>query len=115
MEAQARALLSLGPKAVLVKGGHGDGPEAIDILVAAGAATVRLSAPRIATRNTHGTGCTLSAAITAYLARGEQLAEAVRLAKQFVHAALVAAVDSRVGAGAGPVDHLHAIDPPGKT
>lgn len=115
MEAQARALLSLGPKAVLVKGGHGDSADAVDILVVADAPTLRFAQPRVATRNTHGTGCTLSAAIAAYLARGEPLAEATSLAKQFVHAALLAGVEMRIGAGAGPVDHLHAIERPRKS
>jgi hydroxymethylpyrimidine/phosphomethylpyrimidine kinase len=115
MEAQARALLALGPKAVLVKGGHGESSEAVDILAIVDASTMRLAQQRVATRNTHGTGCTLSAAIAAYLARGEPLVAATRLAKQFVHAALLAAVDMRIGHGAGPVDHLHAIERPPKS
>ncbi|MCK9909329.1 hydroxymethylpyrimidine/phosphomethylpyrimidine kinase, partial [Microbacteriaceae bacterium K1510] len=115
MEAQARALLSLGPKAVLVKGGHGDSADAVDILVVAYAPAMRFAQPRVVTRNTHGTGCTLSAAIAAYLARGEPLAEATSLAKQFVHAALLAGVEMRIGSGAGPVDHLHAIERPRKS
>ncbi|MFA5900122.1 MAG: bifunctional hydroxymethylpyrimidine kinase/phosphomethylpyrimidine kinase, partial [Hyphomicrobium sp.] len=85
MEEQARALLALGCKAVLIKGGHGDGPDAVDILVRPAAAPLRLALPRIETPNTHGTGCTLSAAIAAYLARGEGLEASVRLAKSFVH------------------------------
>ena len=81
MQAQAQALLALGPKAVLLKGGHGEGSEAVDILVARGAAPVRLALPRIDTANTHGTGCTLSAAIAAGLARGESLRGRGRLGK----------------------------------
>ena len=77
MLAQAQALLALGPKAVLLKGGHGEGSEAVDILVARGRAPVRLALPRIDTGNTHGTGCTLSAAIAAGLAKGELLVDAV--------------------------------------
>ena len=88
MQAQAQALLALGPKAVLLKGGHGEGRDAVDILVARGVAPVRLALPRIDTANTHGTGCTLSAAIAAGLARGESLVDAVLSAKRFVHAAL---------------------------
>ena len=88
MEGQALALLALGPKAVLLKGGHGERREAVDILVTREAAPVRLALPRIDTRNTHGTGCTLSAAIAAGLAQGELLAAAVAAAKRFVHAAL---------------------------
>lgn len=109
MEAQGRALLALGPKAVLVKGGHGETAEAVDILVAADAPPVRLARPRIDTPNTHGTGCTLSAAIAAYLARGEERAAAVSLSKHFVHTALVAAADQKIGAGSGPVDLLQAL------
>ena len=109
MEAQARALLALGPKAVLVKGGHGEGPDAVDILVSDKTSALRVVRPRVETRNTHGTGCTLSAAIAAYLARGESLANAVQAAKKFVHEALVAASQQHLGRGSGPVDHLHAI------
>jgi hydroxymethylpyrimidine/phosphomethylpyrimidine kinase len=108
MEAQARALLALGPRAVLIKGGHGGGTEAVDILIAGDAAPLRLTLPRVPTRNTHGTGCTLSAALTAYLARGASLVAAAEAAKGFVHAALIAAASQKIGAGAGPVDHLHA-------
>lgn len=109
MEAQARALLALGPKAVLIKGGHGDGAEAIDVLAMRDAAPVHLALPRIATPNTHGTGCTMSAAIAAYLAKGESLADAVQGAKRFVHAALVAGAALKIGGGSGPVDQLFPI------
>jgi hydroxymethylpyrimidine/phosphomethylpyrimidine kinase len=109
MEAQAHALLALGAKAVLLKGGHGGGDEAVDLLVMRDAPPVRLGLPRIDTRNTHGTGCTLSAAIAAYLACGESLEQAVVLAKRFVHAALVAGAELRIGGGSGPVDHLHTL------
>jgi hydroxymethylpyrimidine/phosphomethylpyrimidine kinase len=110
MEEQGRALLSLGAKAVLIKGGHGDGAEATDILLQDDVAAVRLALPRIATRNTHGTGCTLSAAITAYLASGRSLVEATIVAKKFVHAAIAAAVNIGNGAGSGPVNLLHVFD-----
>jgi hydroxymethylpyrimidine/phosphomethylpyrimidine kinase len=109
MGAQAQALLALGCKAVLLKGGHGKGSDAVDILVTRDAAPVRLAMPRIDTPNTHGTGCTLSAAIAAHLARGEPLENAVALAKRFVHAALVQGADMKIGGGAGPVDHLHTL------
>ena len=105
--AQAKALLALGPKAALLKGGHGDGGSAIDLL-ATGDGIVALERERIETRNTHGTGCTLSAAIVAHLARGAALEDAVREAKDFVWRALAAGRDLEVGAGHGPVDHLHA-------
>jgi hydroxymethylpyrimidine/phosphomethylpyrimidine kinase len=112
MEAQARALLELGCKAVVLKGGHGEGAEAVDILVQRGGAAVRLSLPRITTRNTHGTGCTFAAALTAYLVRGEAIESAARLAKAFVHNALQAGARLAVGRGCGPVDLLCAIRPP---
>lgn len=111
MEAQARALLELGCKTVVLKGGHGEGAEAVDILVQRGGAAVRLSLPRIATRNTHGTGCTFAAALTAYLVRGETVESATRLAKAFVHNALQAGARLAVGRGCGPVDLLYAICP----
>ena len=112
MEAQARALLELGCKAVVLKGGHGEGAEAVDILVQRGGVAVRLSLPRITTRNTHGTGCTFAAALTAYLVRGEAIESAARLAKAFVHNALQAGARLAVGRGCGPVDLLYAIRPP---
>ncbi|WP_068462585.1 bifunctional hydroxymethylpyrimidine kinase/phosphomethylpyrimidine kinase [Hyphomicrobium sulfonivorans] len=109
MESQGRALLAFGPKAVLMKGGHGAGADAVDILITQDGSVLRLSLPRIDTGNTHGTGCTLSAAIAARLAVGDTLEKAVRVAKKFVHAGLVSAVNQRIGAGSGPVDHLHAL------
>lgn len=105
MRAQAEALLRLGARAVLVKGGHGEGPEAVDVLATAHG-IVSLSAPRIATPNTHGTGCTLSAAITALLALGRSLEEAVGGAKRYLGQALLAGRELGVGHGSGPVDHL---------
>jgi hydroxymethylpyrimidine/phosphomethylpyrimidine kinase len=107
MGAQAERLLTLGPRAVLLKGGHGAGAESVDLLVTPRGST-RLAAPRVATRNTHGTGCTLSAAIAACLAKGQDLDEAARLAKTYVTAALVAAGRLQVGSGHGPVHHFHA-------
>jgi hydroxymethylpyrimidine/phosphomethylpyrimidine kinase len=111
MEAQARGLLDLGCKAVVLKGGHGEGPDAVDILVRQGGKPLRLSLPRIVTRNTHGTGCTFAAALTAYLMRGETIENAAAHAKRFVQAALKAGATLAVGHGAGPVDHLHAMRP----
>jgi hydroxymethylpyrimidine/phosphomethylpyrimidine kinase len=102
-----RALLRLGAGAALVKGGHLPGPESSDVLVTAGAAR-RLVRSRIDTVNTHGTGCTLSAAIASYLVRGLALADAVEAARDYLQRALVAGSRRRVGAGRGPVDHLVA-------
>lgn len=107
MVAQARALLALGCRAVVIKGGHGKGREAVDLYMQLGGDPVRLALPRIDTPNTHGTGCTFSAAVTAYLTRGEPMGTAVAAAKRFVHAALTAGAGLSVGGGAGPVDHIY--------
>jgi hydroxymethylpyrimidine/phosphomethylpyrimidine kinase len=107
MRAQAERLLALGPRAVLIKGGHGSGAEAVDLLVEAAGVT-RLAAPRIATRNTHGTGCSLSSALAAQLAKGRPLAEAARAAKAYLTDALKAADRLAIGTGHGPVHHFHA-------
>jgi hydroxymethylpyrimidine/phosphomethylpyrimidine kinase len=101
MVGAARALLASGAGAVLVTGGHLPGPVAADCLVTA-AGTRWLEGPRIASANTHGTGCVLSAAVTARLARGESLWEAVRGGRRFVRAAIRAGV--ALGQGPGAVD-----------
>ena len=106
MVRQAERLLASGAKAVLMKGGHGKGAQSADLLVTA-TATVRFAAARIATGNTHGTGCTLAAAIAAGLAKGEDLSAAVRAAKDYVTAAIAAADHLGVGHGRGPVHHCH--------
>ena len=107
MRAQGERLLALGARAVLVKGGHGGGAESVDLLVEPSACT-RLPADRIATKNTHGTGCTLSSAIAAGLAKGLDLMAAVRAAKAYVTAALAAGNRIEIGSGHGPVHHFHA-------
>ena len=106
MVRQAERLLASGAKAVLMKGGHGKGAQSADLLVTA-TATVRFAAARIATGNTHGTGCTLAAAIAAGLAKGEDLSAAVRAAKDYVTAAIAAADRLAIGHGRGPVHHFH--------
>ncbi|HEY5128159.1 MAG TPA: bifunctional hydroxymethylpyrimidine kinase/phosphomethylpyrimidine kinase [Bradyrhizobium sp.] len=106
IESQGRRLLALGCAAVLIKGGHGQGLESIDYLVR-GSGTIALAAPRIATRNTHGTGCSLSSAIAAGLAKGEDMEDAVRHAKTWVSAAIAAADRISVGHGHGPIHHFH--------
>jgi hydroxymethylpyrimidine/phosphomethylpyrimidine kinase len=103
---QGRRLLALGCKVVLIKGGHGEGAESIDYLIDARGATA-LAAPRIATRNTHGTGCSLSSAIAAGLAKGEVMETAVAHAKAWISAAIAAADRFSVGHGHGPVHHFH--------
>jgi len=107
MREQAERLLALGPRAVLIKGGHGGGAESVDLLVEPAAFT-RLAADRIATESTHGTGCTLSSAIAAGLAKGLDLAAAVGAAKTYVTAAIMAADKIRIGSGHGPTHHFHA-------
>ena len=106
VEKQGRRLLALGCKAVLIKGGHGEGAESIDYLIDS-SGVVALAAPRIATKNTHGTGCSLSSAIAAGLAKGEGMETAVRNAKAFVSAAIAAADRFCVGHGHGPIHHFH--------
>lgn len=107
MTQQAERLIALGAKAVLIKGGHASGPEAVDLLVRPGA-VLRLAAPRIGTRNTHGTGCTLSSAVAAGLAKGRDLPDAARAAKAYVSAAIAASEKLDIGRGHGPVHHFHA-------
>ena len=107
MEKQGRALLEMGAKAVLMKGGHADGSECVDILVMKGAPSVRFEAPRIVTRNTHGTGCTLSASIAAGLSKGLTLSAAVGEAHSYLQGALAAADKLGVGSGHGPVHHFY--------
>ncbi len=104
---QAAAILRLGARAVLLKGGHGDGEESADLLLTRqGERWYR--APRIATMNTHGTGCTLSSAIAAGLALGQDLETAVETGKRYVTAAIAASDRLTIGKGHGPVHHFHA-------
>jgi hydroxymethylpyrimidine/phosphomethylpyrimidine kinase len=106
MEVQAREILSLGARTVLIKGGHGAGAESVDLLIGQGE-MVRLSAKRIATKNTHGTGCTLSSAVAAGLAKGLDLIAAVRDAKTYVTAAIAGADQLKIGHGHGPLHHFY--------
>jgi len=105
MRRQAQKLLGLGAGAVLIKGGHADAPDSVDLLVEAARCT-RFAAPRIATTNTHGTGCTLASAIAAGLAKKLPLAEAVREAKIYINGAIAAADRLNVGHGRGPLHHF---------
>jgi hydroxymethylpyrimidine kinase/phosphomethylpyrimidine kinase len=102
----AQELASRGP-AVLAKGGHAEGAEVVDLLVEPEGAVHSFRHPRLETSSTHGTGCTLSSAIAARMARGEDLAAAVGGAVAWLHAAMKAAYP--VGSGHGPVDHLHEL------
>ncbi len=108
MEAAARALRDLGPRYVVVKGGHL--PEAAVDVLYDGRAIERLEAPRVTTPHTHGTGCVFSAAITAQLARGADAVEAVRGAKRFVTRAIERALP--LGHGHGPANPLGGLDAP---
>ncbi len=108
MAAQGEALLRRGARAVLVKGGHGGGTESVDLLVTASGIR-RFTAPRLATANTHGTGCTLSSAIAAGLARGLDLPTAVAQAKAYISGAIAAADRLKVGTGHGPVHHFFRL------
>jgi len=108
IESQGRRLLALGCTAVLIKGGHGDGADSTDYLVMP-AGVIALPARRVATPNTHGTGCTLSSAIAAELAKGSDMEAAVRTAKAYVTAAIAAADRFSVGHGHGPVHHFHGF------
>lgn len=107
-EAQATALLDLGVGAVLMKGGHASGDTCVDHLIT-GTHSQAFSAPRIDTRNTHGTGCSYSSAIAAGLGKGLPLPEAVSHAHTWLHAAITQADRLNVGHGHGPVHHFHAL------
>jgi len=108
MEGRAERLRELGAKTVLLTGGESMAETALDIFVT-DAGTQRIEAPRVFTDNTHGTGCTLSSAIAAELAKGETLDKSVKIAKLYVTAAIIAADEIQVGQGRGPVHHFHAL------
>ncbi len=108
----ARRLVELGARAALVKGGHGEGDDLVDLFWDGRNERV-WRRQRLSTRNTHGTGCTLSAAVAAGLARGDTLEEAVDRALGFVARAIASAPS--LGAGHGPVNHFAAVHPPGRS
>ncbi|VVE47144.1 bifunctional hydroxymethylpyrimidine kinase/phosphomethylpyrimidine kinase [Pandoraea aquatica] len=110
MERQAQALRALGARNVLVKGGHLAGDLSPDWLVSA-AGVERFNAPRIAAHNTHGTGCTLSAALAALRPRRNDWSDTVRDAKAYLNGALAASDELQIGKGIGPVHHFHAVWP----
>lgn len=105
---QGEALRMQGAKAVLMKGGHADSPDCVDQLVS-DQSLLRLSVKRIDTTSTHGTGCTLSSAIAAYLAKGNSLEQAVTAAHEYLQSAIAAAYQLKIGQGHGPVHHFHAL------
>jgi hydroxymethylpyrimidine/phosphomethylpyrimidine kinase len=102
--AAAQDLVGMGAKAALVKGGHLAGDEVTDVLLASDKLH-SFSSPRLASRNTHGTGCTLSSAITCYLGMGHPLEAAVGLARRYILQAIAAGADIKIGAGHGPLNH----------
>lgn len=105
MPAAAEALLRQGARAALLKGGHLPGDEVVDVLAVSGRRPLVFSAARIATRNLHGAGCTLSSAIAAWLALGEPLIEAVEAARLYTREALIAGAEVVTGHGVGPLNH----------
>lgn len=108
MQEQAQGLLALGAQAVLMKGGHLPGDQAIDLLVTTEGHWT-FTAPKLVTGNTHGTGCTLSSAIASHLATGLPLVESVAAAKAYLSRALAGAQHWQLGGGQGPVDHFAAL------
>ena len=106
LEDQGRALLTMGPKAVLMKGGHASGTNCVDILVLKGKSPIRLTAPRIDTKNTHGTGCTLSSSITAGIAKGLTIEVVTHEAHTYLQAAITSSDILGIGSGHGPVHHF---------
>ncbi|MCW8886005.1 MAG: bifunctional hydroxymethylpyrimidine kinase/phosphomethylpyrimidine kinase [Motiliproteus sp.] len=105
-ERSAKCLLEMGAEAVLLKGGHRGGEDSKDVLISETGVTV-LSAKRVNTRNNHGTGCTLSAAIAAFIAKGLDLESSVKEAKNYIQSCLLAADELDLGGGAGPLKHFH--------
>lgn len=106
MDSAARIICDMAQCDVLIKGGHLDGTTKTDILYSNGCRTASFATDTVCTRNTHGTGCTLSSAITAHLALGYDMATAIRMAKEYLTGALEAGKDVQIGAGYGPVDHF---------
>jgi hydroxymethylpyrimidine/phosphomethylpyrimidine kinase len=108
LETACKNLSAFGTQAVVLKGGHGKSQRMLDVLYTAKNDRIRpFESTRIDTRNTHGTGCTLSAAIAAHLAKGHPLEDAVRYAKTYITGALVAGAAYQLGNGHGPVHHFH--------
>ncbi|CAA7624772.1 bifunctional hydroxymethylpyrimidine kinase/phosphomethylpyrimidine kinase [Magnetospirillum sp. SS-4] len=107
MERAALDLLALGPRAVLLKGGHMEGDDLVDLLAEAGGRVTRFAGRRIVSRSTHGTGCTLASAIACGLALGLPLVDAVARGRDYVREAIRTAPD--LGGGHGPLNHGHTV------
>jgi hydroxymethylpyrimidine/phosphomethylpyrimidine kinase len=101
-----RRLLDLGARCVVLKGGHAGGSFSDDLVFEAGGEVTRLSARRTTSNNTHGTGCTFSAAVAAGLAKGRSRADAIATAKRYIGAAIEGSREWKIGRGHGPVDHF---------
>ena len=110
MQSQGEKIIALGARAVLMKGGHTDGDKATDLLITA-AGVDAFSAPRLHTKNTHGTGCTLASAIAAGLAKRLSLSDSVSQAKEYLHQSLVHSEKLHIGQGSGPVHHFYKFYP----
>jgi len=108
LEEAAQDLLALGAPAVLLKGGHLKGERVVDLLATQTGLRQRLESVRIATHNGHGTGCTLSSAIAAFLAQGHALPQAVEKARAYILGAIAAGADVHTGQGHGPLNHGYA-------
>ena len=109
MKQAARQLLKLGSQAVLLKGGHLDGNQMADILLThSHSEFYQFNSPKIESKNTHGTGCTLSSAIATLLAQGRSMPEAVRIAKEYVWNGILHGKDIKIGSGHGPLNHFHS-------
>ena len=108
MQDMVEELRALGAKAVLLKGGHLEQDENSNDLLILPASTALISAKRFPTKNTHGTGCTLSSAIASYLAQGNELTQSVELGKRYISEAIAHADQLNVGQGHGPVNHFYA-------
>lgn len=112
MQRQAKEMLKLGCRGVLIKGGHLEGGRMCDVLQTVGEEVPHLfAAPKVDSRNTHGTGCTLSSAIATYLALGETITDAVEKAKQYVYKGIEAGKDVCIGHGHGPLNHFYSPVP----
>jgi hydroxymethylpyrimidine/phosphomethylpyrimidine kinase len=108
LEPAAGELLALGARAVLLKGGHLKGDQVVDVLLQPGQVALRLQSERIASRNVHGTGCTLSSAICSHLALGYDLSTAVKRARDFILSAIASGAQVQTGHGHGPLNHGYA-------
>lgn len=106
MKKQGKKIIAMGAKAVLMKGGHADSDCAVDLFITENEIQ-QFSSPRISTKNTHGTGCTLASAIAANIAKGLSLQEAIKKAKDYLFGALSAADKLQIGKGSGPVHHFY--------